>query len=314
VLTQLLLFAVGIVVLLAGAWALVRGGSRLATLLGVPPVVIGLTIVAWGTSAPELVVSLAAALRGNGQIMLGNVIGSNQANIGLILGAAALLMRPGIDRRLLRFDLPFLLASTLVFSLMLLDGALGRWEGLVLLAGFAAITVHTLGAARRGEIEVPADEVPSAGMGVPLSGLMVLAGGGLLGLGGHLIVANAEQIARGLGVSEMVIGLTLVAIGTSLPEMAATLVAVWHGESGIAMGNVVGSNLFNLLAVGGLVPVVQPILTPGTVVHREVPAMLAMTLVMALLMNRRRTFPRAGGVLLLLLYAILMTWQARLWP
>jgi len=312
-LTQLLLFALGVAGLLAGAWLLVRGGARLAVLLGVPPVLIGLTIVAWGTSAPELVVSLSAALHGNPGLMLGNVIGSNQANIGLILGLAALLMRPQVDRRILRFDYPVLLVATLVLSLLLVDGVLGRWEGLLLLAGFAAVTAQMIVSARHGEREV-AVAIPASGPGVALCTVMVIVGCGLLAGAGQVLVDSAELIARGLGVSEMVIGLSLVAVGTSLPEMAATLVAAWHRESGIAVGNVIGSNLFNTLAVGGLVPLVRPVRAGASVMGREVPSLLAITVVLALLINRRQVVPRRGGLILLLLYGILLSWQMRLWP
>ena len=312
-LIHLLLFGLGVGGLLAGAWLLVRGGSRLAALLGVPPVLIGLTVVAWGTSAPELVVSLAAALRGNAAIMLGNVIGSNQANAGLILGLAALLMRPGVDRRIVRFDLPVLLGATLLFTLFVKNQVLGRVEGLVLLAGFAGVTAATVRAARRGEVVVDVD-VEDGGPGVPLCIVMVLAGCALLAEGGHLIVGSAEWIARAVGVPDVVIGLSLVAVGTSLPELAATLVAAWHRESGIAVGNVVGSNLFNLLAVGGLVPVVRPVRAAAGVMGREIPALLVITLLTALLVNRRTVFPRRAGVILLAVYAILLTWQMRLWP
>jgi cation:H+ antiporter len=143
---------------------------------------------------------------------------------------------------------------------------------------------------------------------------MVVAGGALLALGGHWIVGAAERIARGMGVPEMVIGITLVAVGTSLPEMAATLVAAWQRESGIAVGNVVGSNLFNLLGVGGLVPLVRPVHAPGGGMGRELWSLAAITVLMALLVNRRQDIPRWGGVILLAAYGILLTWQMQLWP
>ncbi len=307
---DLLLSAAGIALLVWGASWLVSGSSRLADLLGVPPVLIGLTVVAWGTSAPELVVAVAAALKGSSGIVLGNVIGSNLANSGLILGTAALVMSPGVERRLWTFDAPALLVSTALFVVMLADGGIDRVEGLVLMAVFLAITVITLRSALAHPREVAALEAPSPmARGVAVNSLLAVAGALLLILGGHLLVGSASDVARALGVPELVIGLTLVAVGTSLPELAATLVAAARRESGIALGNVIGSNIFNLLAVTGPAAVIRPLSLGDGGLWRETGGLIAITLVLLLLLIGRRHLTRPRGLILLLLYVAIIVWR-----
>ena len=314
---DLLVFAFGVALLVGGAWALVVGSSRLARLLGVPPVLVGLTVVAWGTSAPEFFVSLQAIIQQSPGLVLGNVIGSNLANIGLILGLAVLIMSPDIDRRLLRFDIPVLLVSTIVLMFLADDGWLSRVDGLVVLGLFLVVTFINVGTARDnhpaiglGAGGMPADVAPAliSDRGRLICLLMVVAGAGGLAIGGRYIVEAAVDIAETLHVSETLVGLTMVAVGTSLPELATTVVAAWRGESGIAVGNVVGSNLFNTLAVTGPVAVFRPVAVSGQIIHRELPVMFAVTLLMALMIVGRRKMPRFSGLLLLIVYLGIMIW------
>lgn len=308
-LADLLLFGAGVALLVGGATALVSGGTRLAAALGVPPVLIGLTVVAWGTSVPELIVSLLAALSGRSDMMLGNVMGSNVANIGLILGAAALLMAPPNDRSLWRLEMPLLLLGTVLFTVLATDGRLGRVDGLILMALFAVVTVRSIGGglrdARARRAAAP-EQAPPAGLA---SGTLLTALGmaGLV-LGGRWIVDSAVRIAEALGAPEVVVGLTLVAVGTSLPELATTLVAAYRRESGIALGNVVGSNLFNLLAVGGPVALIHPVPVGGELMAREFPSLLIMTAALVLATLTRGNIGRPAGGGLLVLYAGLLAW------
>ncbi len=303
---DLLIFAAGVALLLGGAWATVSGGTRLAAALGVPPVLVGLTVVAWGTSAPELVVSLVAALRGNQDLMLGNVMGSNVANVGLILGSAALVMSPPGDRSLWKLEMPVLAVGTALFWFFCADGDLGRLEGVALMMLFAAVTVRSI---RAGLANGSSDHSPAEReRGILRGGLTAL--GGCIGLvaGGQVIVISATRIAEALGAPQVLIGLTLVAVGTSLPELAATLVAAARRESGLALGNVVGSNLFNLLAVTGPVALIEPVPVDGGILGRELPSLAVSTLLLALVLTIRDRIPRILGAALLVLYAATVAW------
>lgn len=264
---DVLIFVVGLALLVLGAWSLVDGSSRLALRLGVPSLLVGLTVVAWGTSAPELFVSLVAALRGSPGLMLGNVVGSNLANIGLILGLTLLVMAPRVERRFWRFDVWALIGAAAVFLLLLSDGRLGRGDGAVMMALYAAVTVLTIRDALRGRAVrsvAEREEARRRAGGIPASLLLIVFGIALLSAGGHLIVEAGQRLARSFGVPELVIGLTFVAVGTSLPELATSVAAALRRDGGIALGNVVGSNIFNLLAVGGPVALIHPVdVSPG---------------------------------------------------
>jgi cation:H+ antiporter len=255
----------GFAALLAGADLLVRGSSRIAAGFGVPPVVIGLTLVAYGTSAPEFAVSAAASLGGAGAIALGNVTGSNIANIGLILGLASLVRPLEVESTLVRREAPLLVLVSLLVPLLFLGGVLERWAGILLFAGGVGFTWWSLAASRSGG-ERPTRERLGA-RGWLLNLLFVAAGLAGLFFGGQWLVSGAVELAGRLGVAERVIGLTVVAVGTSLPELATSLVAAVRGESDIAVGNIVGSNIFNLLFVLGgaatLAPIAVAVRWPG---------------------------------------------------
>ena len=260
----------GVLLLLAGAEALVRGASALALRVGITPLVVGLTVVAIGTSSPELVVSVQAALAGQGGVAIGNVVGSNVANLGLIVGIAALMAPMAVDPKLIRHDMPVMLGSMVALVVFLLDGELARWEGAILLAAAVAYTVDGIRTSRR-EVREAREALPpevqdamaEAHHGFKRHFLFVVGGIALLVYGSDLLLDGAIATATRLGVSEAVVGLTLVALGTSLPELATTVVASLRGQGEIALGNAVGSNIFNVFSVLGPAALVRPIGAAG---------------------------------------------------
>lgn len=303
----------GLALLYWGAELLVGGASRLATSFGVRPLIVGLTVVAYGTSAPELVVGIGAAVRDQGGIALGNVIGSNIANIGLILATAALIRPPAIDASLRRREVPVLLATTALVPLALLDGRLQLWEGAALLSLAAGYTAWMVLGARGGpafasdaaEMATAADRaalgtVPEGGrlrmFGVTLLGLLLLVGGG------HLLVEGAVGVARALGMSDRLIGLTIVAVGTSLPELATSVIAAVRGHSDIAVGNVVGSNIFNVLLILGASGVAGTVQAPLASLGLDLTVLGGMTAVAAIVIASRARVSRLEATLLLLGY------------
>lgn len=305
----------GIVLLLAGAEALVRGASALALRFGVAPLVVGLTVVAIGTSSPELVVSIRAALDGNGGVALGNVVGSNIANLALIVGIAGVLSPMVVDQKLVRHDMVIMLAAMALMSLFLLDDAIGRIEGAVLLSGAIAYTVHSIRASRRDmresrEMDLPpeVEEALSEKSGSLVRHLLFVVGGiALLVYGANLLLDGAVTIANSLGVSQTVIGLTLVALGTSLPELATTIVAAFRGHGEIALGNAVGSNIFNVLGVLGPMGLIAPVQDAG--VGWDVLAIMGGVSVLTLIiMATGDRMKRWEGAVLLIVYASYIGW------
>ena len=246
---DLLLVTAGLALLVAGAEGLVRGAVSLATRFRISPLVIGLTVVAFGTSAPEVAVSIGAAGSSQGSLALGNVVGSNVFNILMILGLSAVLAPLRVEARLVRIDVPLMLAAVVLPVLLALDGRLGPWDGALLLGALAAYLLVLGRLARSEQSEGAAGEygvlgwIPSLALG--------LGGLGILVLGADFVVAGAVGVARAIGVSELVIGLTVVAVGTSLPELATSLIATRRDQRDLAVGNVVGSNVFNALGVLG---------------------------------------------------------------
>ena len=261
---QILSGIVGLVMLYYGAEWLVSGGVGIAGKLKIPSLVVGLTLVAFGTSAPELVVSIDAALTDHGDISIGNVIGSNICNIGLILGLCAVICPLRVNKAMFKLDMPLMMVSAIVLAVFLLSlKGLTRWCGLVF---FASVVAYTGWSIYSGRKNVPAEEENAPEISKKaLWLLMVMVIGGLAILvgGAKLLVNSAVYIAGCCGVSQAVIGLTVVAIGTSLPELATSVVASLKGESDIAIGNVVGSNIFNVLAILGIAPLISPIKIEG---------------------------------------------------
>jgi len=314
------LLVLGLIIVVLGAEWLVRGASRLALALGLTPLVIGLTVVAFGTSAPELVTSVVAIRAGSAGISLGNIVGSNIANIALILAMAALIRPLPVDSAVIRRDLPLLVAVTALFVILLGLQQFSIMAG----AGFVALLIwFTAWQVRTSRQESPAVaaefEAEISTLNQPLSRAPLLAAAGLalvgLGLligGGKMLVDAAISLSLALGVPDRIIGLTIVAVGTSLPELATTLVAVLRNEPDVAVGNVVGSNIFNLLFIGGIVamlhgaPMVLPAasLTDGWV-------MVAVTTVAAGLLYTGRALSRAEGGVLLAGYVAYLVWLIR---
>ncbi|MDA7085196.1 calcium/sodium antiporter [Pseudomonas sp. SA3-5] len=257
----------GLVLLVAGAEVLVRGAAKLAAQFGIPPLVIGLTVVAFGTSAPESAVSIQAALNNSGDLAIGNVIGSNIANVLLILGMTALVAPLIVSRQLIRLDVPIMIGASLVVYALAWDGGLSRLDGALLFTGVVAYTGFLIISNLRDKSAADDDEFAKE-FGLhqapkPYAWLinlaLIVAGLVLLVSGSNLLVEGAVSLARALGLSELIIGLTVVAIGTSLPELATSIMAAIRGERDIAVGNIVGSNIFNLLFVLGLASLASPL-------------------------------------------------------
>jgi cation:H+ antiporter len=267
----MLLFVLGLVLLVGGAEILVRGATRLALALGISPLVIGLTVVAYGTSSPEVAVTLQAGFEGQTDLALGNVIGSNIANVLLVLGLAALVAPLIVKSQLVRFDVPVMIGLSVLLIALAFDGRLSRWESGLLAAGAFVYTGIVLILGRRGRAPVTAESIDedieieiyrTRYRGIPKHVLYVLAGLGLLVLGSRWLVAGAVEFATALGVSQLIIGLTVVAVGTSLPEIATSMLAAFKGERDLAVGNVVGSNIFNILLVLGVAGMIVPVDIP----------------------------------------------------
>jgi cation:H+ antiporter len=312
----------GLAVLAWSADRFVLGAAGLARTLGVAPLLIGLTVVAFGTSAPEIIVSVLASLQGSPGLAVGNAIGSNIANIGLVLGVAALIAPLTVASTILRRELPILMVVTVLGLLLLMDGTLGVRDGLVLLAGLLVLTVWLVrqGMAQNGQdnplaIEVEASLPPD--LTLPRALFWLLLGLVLLLVSSRTLVWGAVEIAQALGVSELVIGLTIVAIGTSLPELATSVAAALKGENDLAIGNIVGSNLFNLLCVLAIPGLLAPAAVENDVLFRDYPLMLGMTLLLFIFaLTRGRVagqIQRWQGALLLGLfmsYLVLLGWMS----
>lgn len=305
-----MLFFAGLLLLYYGAEYLVNGSSRLALSFGVRPLVIGMTVVAFATSMPELLVSLLASLRGSTDIAAGNIIGSNIANIGLILGSAALLRPLEIGSGLLRREIPTMLFGSVVFCLLCLDLLVGRMDGLVQLSLLILFLGYCIRTARDGN-QVRCGEAVAAYRSRGRDMVWVVAGMIGLAAGAELMVRSAVSIARSFGVSELVIGMTIVAIGTSLPELAASMVSAWKGEMDISIGNVIGSNLFNLQFVLGLSPVLKPLPIDPGVLRFELPAMLLFSFLVPLLGWRSLRLSRFSGGVLLAGYTVFLVMVTR---
>jgi cation:H+ antiporter len=301
-----LILAFGLIALFLGGDFLVKGASGLALRLGLSPMVIGLTVVGFGTSAPELLVSLNAALGGQAGIAIGNVVGSNIANSLLILGLAAVVAPVAVEFRAIRSDLFWMTAATLTLPLVLWSGDLGLIEGLVLVAGLALFLVLSLrnGASAEDGI-VPAGPLWRS-LAYALVGLVTIMAGA------HYLVQSATIIARDLGVSEAMIGLSIVAIGTSLPELATTIVAVIRGQRDIAVGNVIGSNIFNILGILGITAVVAPIPVAARFLQVDIPFLLGLTAFIVAVLWLTNKLGRITGVLMLLAYTFYLATTAGL--
>lgn len=300
----LFLITLGLVLLYFGAEGLVRGSASLAYRLQVSPLIIGLTIVAFGTSMPEMVVSTQTAVNGQGDLSIGNVVGSNIFNIAFILGLAAIIRPLKIKLQLVRIDTPIMILTAVIFYLFFLDSRLERWEGLIL---FGLIILYTLlnlyfgKNQKRQQIDADSVVVPPTLKHVYWEILLIAGGLVTLVIGANALIKGSVELARRIGLSEAVIGLTIVAAGTSLPELATSVVAAFRKESDIAVGNVVGSNIFNILGILGLSAILAPIQGRG-ISPVDIYLMLAVSIALLPLMWTGFTLKRWEGTLLILSY------------
>lgn len=294
----------GLVLLTAGAELLVGGAASMSRRLGLSPLIIGLTVVSVGTSLPELVVSLGSVLQGSADVGIGNVVGSNISNIALILGLAALVRPLQVKAQVIRVDVPILVAVSLLLVALVIDAGIGPVDGAVLSAGLVGYLGYTVWAARREpspvqtefDTGIPAEHSPWRDLV-----FLVLGLGGLV-WGADLLVDGAVRIARNLGVSQMVIGLTVVAVGTSLPELATSVLAARRGNGDIAVGNAVGSSIFNILGILGVTGMVHPLSTANLTVV-ELAVLVGVAVLVLPLMRTHFTLSRREGMGLLLVYA-----------
>ena len=298
---EILLIAAGLALLVLGGHLLVKGAVNLALKLGITPLVVGLTVVAFGTSAPELLVSLSAALKGSSGIAMGNVVGSNIANVLVILGVASLvsvIVTRGHD---LRESWAMMIAASVLLIALAMTGEIGRLEGIILLLALGATLWRQLASGRVEDTDLEGAELGAswAKIGLWLAGGLVA-----LPLGANMLVNGATEIARAAGISETVIGLTLVAIGTSLPELAASVASALKGRADMALGNVVGSNIFNILAILGITAVVSPLPVPPEMLRLDLWVMLASSLLLAPFLFKGISMTRPVGAALVAAYGV----------
>lgn len=321
---DLLMVGVSLLLLFVGAELLVRGSASLARRAGLSALLVGLTIVAFGTSSPELVVSVKAALSGQGDISVGNVVGSNSFNIGVILGLVALVCPIPVHAQVIKVDAPIALGVAIVLPLLLMDHELGRAEGVLLVAALIAYAWMNITLSRRsarsegaplatvagvtpstapssGEASVDA-AVPGVSRSWALDIARIVAGLVLLVLGSRLLVDHSVSLARALEISEAVIGLTIVAAGTSMPELATSMVAAVRSQPDIAVGNIIGSNVFNILGILGVASMVSPLHAPG-ITTLDLVAMIGFTVLLLPMLHTGRILRRLEGGVLLALYA-----------
>ena len=316
---EIFLFILGLVILVKGADWLVEHSSHFARAVGVSPLIIGLTIVAFGTSLPELIISLFAAIKGNADISIGNIVGSNIANIGLILGIYALVRGLKVQLSTLIYEMPFLLISAFLFMLLSNDNnlfshngfSIGRIDGLILLVVFTVFLIYVFKSAfeQRGKSlkryteAVKERTAPEKKEKLSKDIFFMLLGLAALIIGGRILVDAAVKIAQSFGISEAFIGLTIVAIGTSIPELMTSVVAAWKKEADIALGNVIGSNIFNILFVMGITSLIKPLNVNPSILFIDMPVMILFSIGLLFFLTTNRKLTRWKGAALLISYA-----------
>lgn len=298
--------SVGLLLLLVGADFLVRGSVSLGLRLGVTPLVAGLTIVAFGTSSPELMIGVDAAMKGFGSLAIGSAIGSNVCNIALVLGAAAIVRPINIQSQIVRLDIPVMIACSLLLIALLADGLISKGDGILLMFGIAGYIGFSIYSSRREQKKIQeefGEFVRDNLLAWWKEVLLVAIGMTLLIFGGSLLVDNAVRLAESVNIDPAVIGLTIIALGTSLPELATAMLASYRRHSDIAIGNAVGSNIFNILVVVGVSAMIRPLMM-GAVAWIDLGVMLAMTLILVPLVATRRQLERWEGGLLVAIYVV----------
>lgn len=301
---DIVLIVLGVAMVLGGADRLTEGAASLARRMNVPEIIIGLTIVAAGTSAPELFVSLVSALKGTPDMAMGNVIGSNTMNAMLIVGCAAMVAPMTISRSTVQKDIPFSVGASVLLMILAINAYLGRFDGIILLLGFAAFMYYTLLQAKKGQVE---QQETVKQVNPWLSAFFVVLGLAMLVVGSNVFVDAASDVAYSLGLSEGVVGLTIVAGGTSLPELATSVVAARKGQSAIAIGNVIGSNVFNILLILGLTATISPMQIQGITLV-DMGMMLGSVSLVWLFSYTRFTVERWEGALLVGGYLVYLCW------
>ncbi len=311
-LIHIVIFLAGLVALYFGAEWLVKGSSRFAKSISIRPIIIGLTIIAFGSSSPEAAVSIVAAFKENSDIALGNILGSMIANIGLVLGVSAIISPLKIQLSIIRKELPIMLGAVIIFYLMALNLSIDFWEGIILFTGivlFIAYSVHQ-GIKEKQKnrlVEKEYEEFLKGENGKRIKFILLMAAGLILIIvGANLLIKSGIFIAHRLGVSEIIIGLTMLALGTSLPELAISTVAAYRNEPDISAGNVIGSNIFNIFFVIGVVAMIHPLSVEKSTLGFEFPAMLIFSILLVWMMKTHLTLSRIEGAILLALYVLFL--------
>lgn len=302
---QLLFLVIGFVMLVKGADLFVEGASKVAEKFGIPQLVIGLTIVAIGTSLPEAAVSTSAALKGSAEITIGNVVGSNIMNILLILGVTSVISPLAVQKSTIKYELPMVIGTTVLLAFLgLFDGTVGRVDGIILLAGLAFYLLYLLQMARKGQAVTEEQEKEQSGKKDSMLKLLlfILIGGVMIVWGSDITVDAATELARIFGMSERLIGLTIVAFGTSLPELVTSATAALKGKADIAVGNIVGSNLFNILFVVGIAAAITPVIYQSAFLLDTI-VCIATAALLWVCVIRKQKLERHGGAVLLVCYA-----------
>ncbi len=300
---QVLLLVVGFVMLIKGADWFVEGASQIADRLGIPQLVIGLTIVAMGTSLPEAAVSISASLKGSASIAVGNVLGSNIMNVLLILGLTALLTPLAVQKTTQRVEIPFVIFVSVVFGVLgLMDNVVGRLDGVILWVLFLCYLGYLFYISKHGLAQAEEEEEPKKMHGYPLLLLMIVGGGALIVFGSDVTVDAASKLARLFGMSEQFIGLTIVALGTSLPELVTSVTAGLKKKADIAVGNIVGSNIFNILFVLGTSALITPVEYKASFLTDSIVCVATAVLLLLCVCNRKRRLNRVGGVVMLVCF------------
>ena len=303
VVVQMILLVIGFVLLVKGADWFVEGASRVAERFGIPQLVIGLTIVAMGTSLPEAAVSVSAALKGSAEITIGNILGSNILNVLLILGLTAVITPVAVQKSTIKYEIPYVVVvSAVLMGIGYADGVVGRLDGVILWILFIMYLLYLLKMAKSGADVI--EEIPGDGKPMPVWKMlvMIVAGAAMIVLGSNLAVDAASGLARIFGMSERLIGLTIVAFGTSLPELVTSVTAAIKGKADIAVGNIVGSNIFNILFVVGTSALITPVVYASSFLVDSIAA-IAVGIILWLLVLRKQKLNRLGGAILLVCYA-----------
>lgn len=300
---QILLLVLGFVLLVKGADWFVDGAAGISVKLGIPQLVIGLTIVAMGTSAPEAAISISSALKGSADIAVGNVVGSNIMNILLILGITALITPLAVQMSTIKYEIPFVIIVTIIFGVLgLKDGALGRIDGIILWILFIAYLIYLLVMAKKGNSSIEEVETDKNDKVIKLI-VLIIIGAVLIVLGSNITVDAATKIAKMLGMSERLIGLTIVAFGTSLPELVTCITAGIKKQADIAIGNIVGSNIFNILFVIGTSALITPVAYQSSFMIDTILCVLVPILLLLCVLDKKHQLGRIGGIIMLIVYA-----------